>query len=277
MMLKTIILSFLIPINLTAMSKPQIQENNITTSIGDIKVYQQIVPNTTPIILLHGVYYDHNLWNYYTSRITDRTVITIDMPHHGKSKHIKKKNWNMNDCKNMLLEIIDSLAYKQVYAIGHSWGSMTILRAASEEPSKFKAIGFCNMPFQEGNRSTRLKFSFQHFMLSFRTFYTKQVVKAMFGKEAIQNKPEAIEYLDYTMSLLTNKEVKQTDKAVISHVDNGEQYLSKLTVKVIALKGKDDYVETPKNIHTTIVEGSHTSPLEQPQKVLAFIKQVLAL
>jgi pimeloyl-ACP methyl ester carboxylesterase len=159
----------------------EMKQEMINTTVGNIAVYQKVVPNTVPVIFLHGVYYDHNLWNYYTSRITDRTVITVDMPHHGKSKAISKKNWTMDDCANMLIEVIDQLQHKEVYAIGHSWGSMTILRASVKQPEKFKAIGLCNMPFEEGSFGKQLKFGFQHSLLPFRQFYTKQVAKAMFS------------------------------------------------------------------------------------------------
>lgn len=256
-------------------NKSNMKQETINTTIGNIVVYQKIVPNTIPVIFLHGVYYDHNLWNYYTGRITDRTVITVDMPHHGKSKGITKKNWNMDDCANMLIEIIDHLKYNQVYAIGHSWGSMTILRASVKEPEKFKAIGLCNMPFDKGTFGKRLQFGFQHSLLPFRKFYTKQVAKAMFSPENIKAKAEIAEYLELSMSSLNNKEVRKTDKAVITKVDDGSQYLDSLNVPVFALKGNADYVGTPRKIEMTIVDGAHSSPLEQPEKVFVFIKKVI--
>lgn len=273
--IKLILLLMLISKSLLAQNSNSMEQQNIDTNLGTIAVYQKIVPNTIPVIFLHGVYYDHNLWNYYTSRITDRTVITVDMPHHGLSKDISKKNWNMDDCANMLIEIIDHLKQKEVYAIGHSWGSMTILRASVKEPEKFKSIGLCNMPFDNGTFSKQLKFGFQHLLLPLRQFYTKQVAKAMFSNENRKAKPEIAEYLEVTMSLLTNKEVRKTDKAVITKVDDGNQYLDSLKVPAFALKGNVDYVGIPKNIEMTIVDGAHTSPLEQPEEVFTFIKKVI--
>lgn len=251
------------------------KQHNIPTNLGTIAVYEKIVRNTIPVIFLHGVYYDHNLWNYFTSRITDRTVISVDMPHHGKSKDITNRNWNMDDCANMLLEVLDNLEYKKVYAIGHSWGSMTILRTAVKEPHRFSALGLCNMPFEKGSLGTQLKFGFQHLALPFRNFYSNQVARVMFSSENIHSKPEIAEYLNVSMSSLTNKEVRYTDKAVITKVDDGSEYLNKLQTPALALKGNKDYVGTPKNIEMTVVEGAHTAPLEQPDKVLNFITKVL--
>lgn len=275
-----IILILLLPIpsnSIKPLKNDNMNISTIKTSIGEIVYYRKEVKGTNPVIFLHGVYYDHNLWNYQTSRITDRTVITIDMPLHGKSKKISKTNWTMNDCSNMLIEILDNLKIDKCYAIGHSWGSMTILRAASEHPKRFLAIGLCNMPTKKGSFGTKVKFNFQHSMLGFRSFYTKQVANAMFSSENQIQKPEMVEYLDISMSQLSNRDIRQTDKAVIANVDSGMPFLEKLNVNALALKGEDDYVMSLPNIKTTIVKGKHTSPLEQPEEVYHMIKQLFTL
>lgn len=249
----------------------------IKTNIGKIACYLDEVENTLPILFLHGVYYDHNLWNYQTTRIKDRTVITVDMPLHGKSKGLNKNNWTIVDCSKMLIEIIDALGYKKIYAIGHSWGSMTILRAASQYPEKFVAVGFCNMPLDSGSNGKHLKFSFQHALLSFREFYTNQVAKAMFSKENRKNDPEIVDYLKSTMGKLTNEEIRYLDKTVISEVQDGTPYIENLKVKALALRKNKDYVGKPANMELTEVKGAHTSPLEQPEAVLEFIRKATGI
>lgn len=247
----------------------------IKTSIGEIACYEKKVEGTTPIIFLHGVYYDHNLWNYFTSRIEDRTVLSIDMPLHGNSKNITKKDWNLNDCVTMLEEVLNTLNYEKVYAVGHSWGSMTILRAANQFPERFERIALCNMPLNKSSFGTKFKFGFQHLFIGARGFYTKQVVKAMMHSKIQKERPEAVEYLELSMSKLSNKEVKKTDRAVILKADDAHQYVKELKVPALALKGMDDYVGTPATIETINVEGKHTSPLEQPEKVMELIERLV--
>ena len=77
------------------------------------------------------------------------------------------------------------------------------------------------------------------------------------------------------MSQLSNKDIRKTDKAVISNVNSGSPYLEKLIVPALAIKGKDDYVPTLETIETIIVEGKHTSPLEEREKVLEMITQLV--
>lgn len=270
-----IVLVFMSPYPSSGQKNIKMNMPTIKTSIGEIAYQKKEVIGTTPIIFLHGVYYDHNLWNYQISRITEHTTISIDMPLHGQSKVMTNKDWNMDDCVNMLIEILDSLGIEKCYAVGHSWGSMTILRAASQNPYRFIGVGLCNMPLEQGGFGAKLQFGFQHIMLPFRKFYTIQVAKAMFGKESREQKPEIVEYLELSMGQLSNKDIRMTDKAVISNVNSGHPYLENLTVPAFAIKGKDDYVPTLQAIETTIVEGKHTSPLEQPEKVLEMINQLV--
>jgi pimeloyl-ACP methyl ester carboxylesterase len=253
------------------------QPQFITTKIGKIAVFIQGIPtNEPPIIFLHGVYFDHHLWDNQVNAIKDRSVITIDMPLHGESKQDILANWTLNDCADMLLAILDSLHLPKVIAVGHSWGSMTILRAATQQPDRFAAIGLCNMPFEAASKNQKRTFGLQHSMLFFRYFYTQQAGKALFGKTSLRENPALIHLLKRPMNLLTNAQIKQTDKAVIINAEDATALLKNLQVKALALKGEEDYVPTlPSPIQTIIVKGGHISPLEKPQEVLDLINRLL--
>ena len=228
----------------------------------------------TPIIFLHGVYFDHRLWDLVTHSINDRTIVTLDMPLHSQSREITKPDWSLNDCANMLIEILDSLNISKVIAIGHSWGSMTILRAANKNPEKFDGIGLCNMPFKAATPRQKRTFKLQHSMLLFRNFYTKQAAKSLYGKSSLKNNPDLLKLLQRSMHILSVNDIKQTDKKVILEADDATSLIQHLKVKAIALKGKEDYVPTPPKIETIIVDGGHISPLEEPIRVIDLIRKL---
>jgi 3-oxoadipate enol-lactonase len=252
------------------------QKTFIQTNIGKIAIHKsELTSDQSPVILLHGVYFDHHLWDEQVKHITDRTVITIDMPLHGESRELTKLDWSLSDCADMLIEILDSLRVTKVVAIGHSWGSMTILRAANKHPEKFEAIGLCNMPFHAATKKQKATFRLQHSMLLFRNFYIKQTAKTLFGKTSFVKNASLINQLSRPMSSLTNKDIKQIDKKVILNAEDATLLIQNLRVKAIALKGKEDYVAIPPKIQTIFVEGGHISPLEEPLKVIDFIRALL--
>jgi 3-oxoadipate enol-lactonase len=248
----------------------------VQAKIGKIAIQKtERITDKPPIIFLHGVYFDHHLWDEQINHIDDRMVITIDMPFHGKSREITKAEWSLNDCADMLIEILDSLHLPKIIAVGHSWGSMTIIRAANKQLERFSSIVLCNMPFLTSSNKNKLIIRLQHTMLLFRNFYTKQAAKALFGKTSLKQNPKLIEKLKRPMSILSNSQIKQTDKAVIINAEDATRLINNLNVRKIAIKGKEDYVPTPPNIKTIEIEGGHISPLEKPTIVLSVIKDFI--
>jgi pimeloyl-ACP methyl ester carboxylesterase len=247
----------------------------INTNLGKIAVYPKLVDSDkTPIIFLHGVYFDHQLWDEVIDSIQDRTRYSVDMPFHGLSKEITKNDWSLNDCTEMLLEILDSLKITKVIAVGHSWGSMTILRAASKQPERFESVLLCNMPFLPATKKQKITFGLQHSMLIFRNFYTKQAAKALFGKTSLKENPSLVDDLKRPMNLLSNAQIKQTDKAVIADAEDASELIKNLKVTAVALKGIEDYVPAPPSIESIIIGGGHISPLEQPHEILSLVRKL---
>ena len=248
----------------------------IHTNLGKIAVYPKLADSDkTPIIFLHGVYFDHHLWDEVLDSMNDRTTYSVDMPFHGLSKEITKNDWSLNDCSEMLLEILVSLKITKVIAVGHSWGSMTILRAASKQPERFESVLLCNMPFLAATKKQKFTFGLQHSMLIFRNFYTKQAAKALFGKTSLKENPSLVDHLKRSMNLLSNAQIKQTDKAVIADAEDASELIKNLKVRALSLKGIEDYVPAPPNIKTIVIGGGHISPLEQPVELINFIQHIL--
>lgn len=251
------------------------QTTFIQTNIGKIAIYKtEHTSDKLPVILLHGVYFDHHLWDEQVKHINDRTVITIDMPLHGVSREIAKLDWTLKDCADMLIEILNSLQISKVIGVGHSWGSMTILRAANKHSERFAGIGLCNMPFEAASPKQKRMFKLQHTLLFFRKFYTKQAAKSLFGKASLKLNPQLHDQLQRPMNILTIEDIKQIDKKVILDAEDATTMILNLKVKAIALKGKEDYVPTPPKIQTILVDGGHISPLEEPEEVLNLVNKL---
>jgi 3-oxoadipate enol-lactonase len=258
-------------------SKSAMQNTFIKTQLGNIAVFKkEIKSENVPIIFLHGVYFDHHLWDNQMAAINDRTVIAIDMPWHGESKKAVPNKWTLDDCGDMLIEILDSLKIEKVIAIGHSWGSMTILKAANKQPNKFMTVGFCNMPFEAASSKIKISFKLQHTALLFRKFYIKQAAKSLFAKQSLKDNPNLHKKLFASMRKLSARQIQLTDKFVILKAENTSSLIDTLSIPALALKGKEDYVPTPPKLETIIVKGGHISPLEATDAVTDFCIKVIA-
>jgi 3-oxoadipate enol-lactonase len=252
------------------------EKSFVATKLGRIAIYSSTtVPAATPVVFLHGVYFDHHLWHNQVNAITDRTIITIDMPWHGESIHNTPRRWTISDCGDMLLEILDHLRINTIIAIGHSWGCLSILNAAHKHPEQFASIGLCNMPFEAASPGKKISFFFKHGALVFKSFYINKAAESLFSKRSLKENPGLRQTLFASMNKLSATQIRLIDKYVIAEAENTAPLIEQLYMPAEALKGKEDYVSTPPKIPTTIVRGGHVSPLEAAPEVTEFCKKII--
>lgn len=251
-------------------------ERVLETRMGRIATEIWSGSETLPLLLLHGVYLDRHFWDPQVQALRGRTTITLDMPHHGDSTGAPAR-WTLDDCAGMLIDILDALEIEKAVVVGHSWGSMTAMRAAVRSPQRFSALGLCNMPLEAGSVAKIALYQLRSALLPLRSFYTRQAAKALFAPESLAAHPTFVDSLQATMGRLSNREVRQVDMAVVINPDDGFAILRRLSVPALALKGAKDYVPEPPGLDLTIVPGGHMSPAEAPDAVVAFIQRVLAL
>jgi 3-oxoadipate enol-lactonase len=193
------------------------------------------------------------------------------MPMHGNSKLVNEF-WDMNSCVDMFFEILDELGVDRVIAIGHSWGSMTILRAANINPNRFEKLILFNMPYKASTIASRLLIRLRHLMLVFPQFYYEQAGKSLMSKESLKKNKFLIKNFIQMMNRLKSDEIVKTDKEVLVNAVNTLQLINDLSIPHVIVKGKDDYVPLPPNGKTMIIPGGHLSPMEVPDEVTQIIK-----
>lgn len=255
----------------------EMQETKIKTGLGEICVAIEEKDSTSPpIIFMHGVFLDKSLWHEYPAKITQKTHIYIDMPAHGKTSDVGR-DWDIDDCISMLIQIMDTLNVKTCFLIGHSWGSMTALRAAVRFPDRFEALGLFNMPYRKTTGLRSLGFTLQKAMLAFPRFYAKQAAKSLYSGEILRNRPELSIQMQDRLSKRPQKEISRVIDAVILMPDDAIQLINELRVPALAVIGREDYVGKPPRLETWTVPGGHISPHESVEKVKDAIIQVIGM
>ncbi|MBE8167664.1 MAG: alpha/beta fold hydrolase [Shewanella sp.] len=91
------------------------------------------------VILLHGLFGNlDNLKALANELESEYQVIRVDLPNHGKSKHIE--NVNFSDMTDGLLQIYNELELGQAHIVGHSMGGKVALAFALDYPEKCQSI-----------------------------------------------------------------------------------------------------------------------------------------
>ena len=250
-------------------------EQRIPTILGNVSATLDEKAMGPPVVFMHGVFLDKSLWSNYGSNLTGRTHIYIDMPAHGVSSDVGR-DWNLDECVTMLMEVLDELKINTCIVIGHSWGSMTALRAATKFPERFSALGLFNMPFKRTEGTRRLGFTLQKLMVVFPKFYAKQAAKALYTRNFLLSHPEFSTQMQERLAARPPKEIARTIDAVILNAEDASSLIGNLHVPALAIVGEADYVGVPSGIETVKVAGGHISPHEAPSETRQAILKVLS-
>lgn len=252
------------------------EEMSINTNLGSISVSIDNRSSNTSVVFLHGVFLDKSLWSDVAKDLPEVTRVYIDMPAHGKSSNVDR-DWSLDNCVEMLMEIIDELKIETCILIGHSWGSMTALRAATKYPDSFRALVLLNMPFKKTLGIRRIGFMLQKLMLFFPKFYAAQAAKSLYSNETLLKRPELIKDMQDRLSQRTAKELSRVIDAVILAPDDASKLITQLQVPAVAVIGEEDYVGKHESLETWTVSGGHISPHEAVTNVKEAIIKVLGI
>ncbi len=86
------------------------------------------------IVFIHGVVNDHSVWILQTRYFAHHgfNVLAIDLPGHGKSEGDCPKT--VEEAADVVLALLKAAGLKEAALVGHSWGSLIALHAASLAP-----------------------------------------------------------------------------------------------------------------------------------------------
>jgi len=248
----------------------------VQTNLGEVVVHHHLVDSDNPpVIFLHGLFFDHHLWDYQAKNIKDRSIYLIDMPLHGKSINASK-NWDLQDCAKMLLDILEELKINQTHAVGHSWGGMTLLRAAEIDSLKFKSLTFFNTPFKEYSKKDKRTVKLQHLGLIFKKFFIKKASENIFDTASLNKNPDLFRYFRACMQQLPNINIKYLNRAVRINAEDKLKQIQNLKIKHQIIVGENDKIApAPPSGNIIYEEGGHTTLLEYPENSLRHILSII--
>ncbi len=251
------------------------QVYQVPTLLGQIVVNIEKREDTQPVVFMHGVFLDKTLWKDCDSTLTGCTHVYIDMPAHGESSNVGR-SWTLDECTTMLTQVLDFLKIEKCVLVGHSWGSMTALRAAVQFPERFAALCLFNMPFKKTSGAVRIGFQFQKLLTRFQRFYARQAAQSLYSKAILEARPELIEQMQSRLAARPGEEISRVISAVILDAEDATQMIKDLNVPALFVVGELDYVGVPPG-ETITVPGGHISPHEAPSETKHAILRVVEL
>jgi pimeloyl-ACP methyl ester carboxylesterase len=99
------------------------------------------------LVFLHGVLNDHSVWILQTRYFAHHgyNVLAVDLPGHGKSEGPCPKS--VEEAADFVWALLDAAGVQRAALIGHSWGSLIALHAASLQPQRMSHLALVGTAF----------------------------------------------------------------------------------------------------------------------------------
>jgi len=220
--------------------------------------YSFIDNNTIPLVFIHGVGLDHQMWKPQTNSLNEYSTITYDLLGHGKTP-FNKEEITLDDFSKQLLSVLDFLKVDKCNLVGFSLGSLIALDFASKFQSRLKSLTVIGTTYKRTDNERALVVD-RFNQAKLNKPISKQALKRWFSDEYLKTHPEVYNQF---MKIL-NKEPKEHSnflkayKLFAYHYDNLEM-IKRISTKTLIMTGADDSGSTvamSKSLSSDLINSS---------------------
>ena len=200
--------------------------------------------DTIPLVFIHGVGLDHQMWNPQINNLNEFSTITYDLLGHGKTP-CKKEKLTLNDFSNQLVEILEHLQINKINLIGFSLGSLIALDFTSNYEDKINKLILIGTNYKRSNQERSLVLD-RYNQAKLNKPISKQALKRWFSDDYLEKNPKTYELFINILNKQPedHKNFLKAYDLFANHKDN-VQAIQKNIVKTLVMTGSDDPGSTP--------------------------------
>ena len=201
--------------------------------------YSFIDNNTTPLVFIHGVGLNHQMWEPQVDYLREYSIITYDLLGHGKTP-FNKVEITLDDFSQQLLSILEFLKIDKCNLVGFSLGSLIALDFASKFQKKLNSLTVIGTTYRRTDDERALVID-RFNQAKLNKPISNQALKRWFSDEYLKMHPEI--YNQFVKIL--NKGPKdhlnflKAYKLFTFHQDDREM-IKKISTKTLIMTGSED-------------------------------------
>ena len=193
-----------------------------------------------PIVFIHGVGLDHNIWDPQINEF-DNTVLIYDILGHGRTP-LNKEKISFDDFSDQIIDLIDELKFDKIHLVGFSIGSLIARNFATRFSDRLKSLTLlCSIFNRSDNEQKIVNERFEQTKKDKKL--TKDALNRWFNKDFIEKNPLIS---DKIFSILNNNNMDNFIKVYslfVNHKDN--EKFENINVKTLVMTGEGDVGSTP--------------------------------
>ena len=245
------------------------------------------------VVFIHGVLNDHSVWILQSRYMANHgwNVLAIDLPGHCKSEGVAPES--VEDAATFIAALLDAVGIEKAALIGHSWGSLIALEAASKLKERITHLVLVGTAFPMKVSPALLESSLNDPMTALKTVN-------VFSRSTLAAPPSALGPGTWVYGanmalgrrvLASNTQVNVFHRGFKACNDyaNGETAISQVTCPILFLLGAEDQMTQAKAAQPLIMKANssgrdfkvvtmavgHHQMNEAPEETLMAIKNFL--
>ena len=252
----------------------------MTFHYKNVPIHYETFGQGSAIVLLHGFLESSTMWNPLIPHVSkNRTVITIDLPGHGKSDVISEIH-SMELMAEVVDEILKHLKITSATFLGHSMGGYVALAFAEMFPEKVEKLILLNSTPEadseerKNNRNRALNVIDQNLRAYVSMAIGNLIAetsKAKFAAEIENLKTEAYSFPAEGIKAAIKGMRDRKDRTAVLRNFNGEKYMVLSKEDPILPISEAKIVAQNCNCSLKIIDGGHLSLIENRESVIEYV------
>ena len=250
-------------------------------------------PARPTAVFIHGVLGDHSVWILQSRYLAHHgwNVLAVDLPGHCRSGGEAPST--VEEAAGFVVALLDAAGVQRAALVGHSWGSLIALEAASRLKERVTHLVLVGTAFPMKVSAALLDASLNDPEKAIRQIN-------VFSRATLAPPPSALgpgTWVWGTSVALNRRVLASNPRVNVFHrgfqacdrYANGEQAIAAITCPVLFLLGQQDQMTPPKaaaslvdraratgkRVHVEHLELGHHQMLETPDATLAAIRDFL--
>ena len=242
------------------------------------------IDNKIPIVFIHGVGLNKDIWKPQIDFFKDYTTLTYDLLGHGKTP-LQKSKVSFDDFTKQLLSLINELEFKKIHLIGFSLGALIARDFASKYSERLCSLIIHGSIYKRNENQKRVVLNRFNVAKMNKTTSRHTALRRWLSEDFIKKNPEIYEKI---FSLLEKNDRKNFLKAyeIFVNYEDDDRTIDKINVRTLVTTGTDDVGSTPemaKNLSKVIKgskfieikKGKHLCSIECSQDVNIIFKKFI--
>ena len=214
----------------------------ITSEKFETDYYYKKENNSVPIVFVHGIGLNKEIWYPQIEFFKSYNVITYDLIGHGKTP-LNKNELNFQDFVKQLLNLINELEIKKIHLVGFSLGALISRHFASEYGDRLSSLNLHASIYKRSIEQKRVVENRLELLKTDRPASKDRAIRRWFTAEYIKNKPEMYKKI-YSMLDENNPENFLKAYKLFVFYQDDDDMLKKIYTSTLVSTGQNDVGST---------------------------------